>query len=333
MDIDKNDIQILASKIPKILVESLLTLLKRNPKASFAWFSIFVSYIFFPGILWFLIYTIPFIVLITAISIKTYISVHKARDAKKHEEPKDCKSPRKVQSAEDASDENRTYNEKHARSVRRRKSKVIFAESGQDSVQEKEAIYSTNFTHDLIDKRALLEETTKDILEVEANAVNDHVESSPSDVSLDFQSRFNLIMRSQAFGGLNTEGVSSKNTEDEGDEMREEERTANQGVEDDQKNLPDLGLSEIERNKRLENLIARRRAKKILTLPIRRAMMNMGHNDSHGQNIYPIVIHKSNPSSPRSDQFTPGPVSAPSASSNTPILLTFRMNHTRRGQI
>ncbi|XP_022853793.1 uncharacterized protein LOC111375226 isoform X2 [Olea europaea var. sylvestris] len=45
---------------------------------------------------------------------------------------------------------------------------------------------------------------------------------------------------------------------------------------DDQKNLMDLGTPEIERNKRLESLIARQKARKLFSLQVRRTLRNMG---------------------------------------------------------
>lgn len=65
-------------------------------------------------------------------------------------------------------------------------------------------------------------------------------------------------------GGDETKNESSEDPEDEDEEEAQENRNkAVEWTEDDQKNLMDLGLSEIERNRRLENLIARRRARKL----------------------------------------------------------------------
>ncbi|KAH0453027.1 hypothetical protein IEQ34_017351 [Dendrobium chrysotoxum] len=57
----------------------------------------------------------------------------------------------------------------------------------------------------------------------------------------------------------------TENQADEEDEEAQEEKDNNEAVvkwtADDQKNLMDLGSSELERNQRLENLIAKRRAR------------------------------------------------------------------------
>ncbi|PKA64044.1 hypothetical protein AXF42_Ash005056 [Apostasia shenzhenica] len=61
--------------------------------------------------------------------------------------------------------------------------------------------------------------------------------------------------------------VETENQADEEDEDPQEEKDKNEAVvkwtADDQKNLMDLGSSEIERNRRLENLMAKRRARKL----------------------------------------------------------------------
>ncbi|KAK4787207.1 hypothetical protein SAY86_011040 [Trapa natans] len=71
-----------------------------------------------------------------------------------------------------------------------------------------------------------------------------------------------------------SENLDAENENDENDDDGEEEsqagskgdasKSAITWTEDDQKNLMDLGTSELERNQRLENLIARRRARRIM---------------------------------------------------------------------
>lgn len=66
-------------------------------------------------------------------------------------------------------------------------------------------------------------------------------------------------------GSENHEVADDDNEEDDDDEGNKEEKrkSAIAWTEEDQKNLMDLGSSEIERNQRLENLILRRRARKM----------------------------------------------------------------------
>ncbi|CAH2060127.1 unnamed protein product [Thlaspi arvense] len=79
-------------------------------------------------------------------------------------------------------------------------------------------------------------------------------------------------------GDVETEVECSSSSSEE-EEEEEEEKDTNAVIvawtEDDQKNLMDLGTSEIERNKRLENLISRRRSRRLFLLAAERSLMDM----------------------------------------------------------
>ncbi|XP_042491269.1 uncharacterized protein LOC122071069 isoform X2 [Macadamia integrifolia] len=68
-------------------------------------------------------------------------------------------------------------------------------------------------------------------------------------------------------------------------EMEDETERLEDGIqplewtEDDEKNLMDLGTSELERNRRLENLIARRRATKLLRLAAEKDLIDFDNNE------------------------------------------------------
>ncbi|XP_074293871.1 uncharacterized protein LOC141621024 [Silene latifolia] len=72
--------------------------------------------------------------------------------------------------------------------------------------------------------------------------------------------------------GISSHSDTESQEEDENDEheTRESRNKVIEWTEDDQRNLMDLGSSEIERNKRLESLIAKRRARKLLSMQPRR---------------------------------------------------------------
>ncbi|KAL5580802.1 hypothetical protein UlMin_013244 [Ulmus minor] len=79
-------------------------------------------------------------------------------------------------------------------------------------------------------------------------------------------------------------------------EEEDEEDGGNKAVEwteDDQKNLMDLGLSEIERNKRLESLIAKRRARKLFRMQVEKALVESKTNPP--SQIAPIFVARTNP--------------------------------------
>ncbi|KAL0697403.1 hypothetical protein Bca4012_053525 [Brassica carinata] len=81
-------------------------------------------------------------------------------------------------------------------------------------------------------------------------------------------------------GGGETEVECSSSSSSEGEEEEEEETSREDKkiiawTDDDQKNLMDLGNSEMERNKRLEHLITRRRTRRQVLLAAERSLMDM----------------------------------------------------------
>ncbi|CAL5202477.1 unnamed protein product [Lathyrus oleraceus] len=76
--------------------------------------------------------------------------------------------------------------------------------------------------------------------------------------------------------------------EDEEDE--EDVKNTIEWTENDQKNLMDVGNSEIERNKRLENLIARRRASKLLKLQVENGLVDK--KSMTPSSMKPLVVNR-----------------------------------------
>ncbi|KAF5473139.1 hypothetical protein F2P56_009775 [Juglans regia] len=90
----------------------------------------------------------------------------------------------------------------------------------------------------------------------------------------------------------------------------DESKSAIKWTEDDQKNLMDLGTSELERNQRLENLIARRRARKNMRLMAEKNLIDLDGADLFF-NVPPISTARHNPFDLPYDSYDP-PGSAPS---------------------
>lgn len=82
--------------------------------------------------------------------------------------------------------------------------------------------------------------------------------------------------------------------EDEEDAQEDKTKSAITWTEEDEKNLMDLGSSEIERNQRLENLILRRRARKTTNLFAERNLIDLDSSDLPF-NIAPISTRRQNP--------------------------------------
>ncbi|KAI3772730.1 hypothetical protein L6452_03923 [Arctium lappa] len=103
------------------------------------------------------------------------------------------------------------------------------------------------------------------------------------------------------------------------DEDKESKRSDKEGeigsvitwTEDDQKNLMNLGTSELERNRRLENLIARRRARKTMRMQAEKNLIDLESADLPW-NIPPISTARNNPFDMSYDSNDNVPGSAPS---------------------
>ncbi|MBA0573561.1 hypothetical protein Golob_000830 [Gossypium lobatum] len=78
------------------------------------------------------------------------------------------------------------------------------------------------------------------------------------------------------------------------EDKEDESKSAIKWTEDDQKNLMDLGTSELERNQRLDNLIARRRARKNMRLMIEKNLIDV-NSANIPLNITPISTTRHNP--------------------------------------
>ncbi|KAJ7964137.1 Ulp1 protease family C-terminal catalytic domain containing protein expressed [Quillaja saponaria] len=89
-------------------------------------------------------------------------------------------------------------------------------------------------------------------------------------------------------GGFESE---SDNSEDEA--QNQDGNKAVKWSEDDQQNLMDLGISEIERNKRLETLIARRRERKLLKIQVQNGLIDL--KNVPPSQIAPLLIARTNP--------------------------------------
>lgn len=91
-----------------------------------------------------------------------------------------------------------------------------------------------------------------------------------------------LMQSSGAEGECDVAGTESEvdnleeaDDEDEEEEAQEDGENAMEWTEDDQKNLMDLGLSELERNRRLESLIVKRRTRKLCRMQAEKGLIDL----------------------------------------------------------
>nr|XP_016487755.1 PREDICTED: uncharacterized protein LOC107807829 [Nicotiana tabacum] len=311
MAMNSSDTKSLIWKHVKYSIEFSFTFAKKHPFVSSTLSFFILFYALSPSITWFFIYSLPLMFFFTILLI-VFFSIP---NFKHFERDVDSKPSRKICHVDKDHDNVNIDNKQkaflRARSVRRRKSKKHI-ETGAEELTQGSPFRIPFNDHDFVDKGALIEEKMKDIREVEVHSISDRAECSStssifknsgpeySDCSYEangkcFKSFSSIYERkTECFGDIENEGARNK---------------AVQWKEDDQKNLMDLGLSEIERTKRLESLMARRRARKMLSLQVRRSLMNIGCKETLAP-ISSILIPMNKSSS--TSQFSPTPGSAPS---------------------
>ncbi|KAL8027134.1 hypothetical protein ABFX02_14G075500 [Erythranthe guttata] len=312
MAVNANDVHICLCKILNYSWKTCVAISTAHPFASFSFLCLFVVYISFPSVFWFLIYSFPLVVSTCFIlSISSALGDgKKCRDNEREgeEEISDGNS----NFASDNSDNNTKKSYTRVHSVRRRRAKELKRDDNNNNnnnnnnkqhhkVEEKNAfITSTNFNlyDNIVDKKPLIEECAKEIRDVEVDDYSLLETTKSSSTSPHRQT----LLKEEFRDEKTTKKESLKNEESEEEEEEEE---------DDKKNVIDIGISEPERNKRLESLIARRRSRKLLSLQVRRTLMDIDKTDRPSQ-IASIVIPKSNIHSSLSSPFSPGPGSAPS---------------------
>ncbi|MCD7472441.1 hypothetical protein HAX54_013676 [Datura stramonium] len=111
------------------------------------------------------------------------------------------------------------------------------------------------------------------------------------------------------------EVADDENEDEEETQDKEDPKSAIIWTEEDQRNLMDLGTSELERNQRLENLIARRRSRKNMSLIDEKNLIDLINSD-FPSNMPPISTARQNPFDHPNDNYDLGlppiPGSAPS---------------------
>ncbi|CAL5426825.1 unnamed protein product [Camellia sinensis] len=311
MGLDVKNIQVCIWRVLHFFVVSSCTFAKKYPIFSGILLFFSILYMFLLPVFTFLVYTLPILIFIVVV-FRLIFRIHQQnlRNAKRIPSQK----PTFVEDnivVENSSTQPLPVIRRNVKE----KDKQVFMQEG---VEEKDLVFSAISNDDLVDKAALIEENPKEIREVKVDSVIDRAESliDASQGSMPGRGNVSEGMSDKSNGGggeLEVESSDDAEDEDE-EEAQEDGNKAVEWTEVDQKNLMDLGISEMERNKRLESLIAKRRARKLLSIQVRRTLMNMGSNDPCGQ-IASILIPKVNhfpPNSSGEAAVSPIPGSAPS---------------------
>ncbi|XP_061977202.1 uncharacterized protein LOC133698325 isoform X2 [Populus nigra] len=261
MGIDAKEFQAFMWGVAKFSINTCTALAQKYPFASGVLLSLLILYLFLPSVFFFLIYALPFLGC-TAVFIHYYLNTQRPKiqhgDERKEHGISSIESRRLLQ---------RNVNKNND-------------ESDAHAVKEEKGMVSPMISNDeLIGRTALAEEKPKIIMEEKESRALNSGESSSHNVSIGENiSELGQVPNPDAVScdgfneqptklqvGGEVELKSSSSEADDDDEEEESEKggeNAVQWTEYDQKNVMDLGNSEIERNRRLEMLIARRKARK-----------------------------------------------------------------------
>ncbi|GMI97162.1 hypothetical protein HRI_003385500 [Hibiscus trionum] len=272
---------------------------RRFPDISGFFIFVLVLYIFSPYVCLYFMYSSP-IVVFSAVYIRFYLKT-------KYPESHRLK---KQGSGERLSTDGKLLNTSNGPSLRpqksvRRNARMEVVEWDGKYREEKDVLFvRSSISDSLSSKTNFLEEGSKLIFDKVGSSSVEHGDGSPQDetgtdrtlgdpntIFANETSKPCRVLDDTFQGSLRTSprdggGELVVKNPDEACEAR------NKATEHDHKNYMDLGLTELERNKRLQSLIAKRRAKKLFRMAIEKTLMGI-HNVPPGQ-LASVLIAKNN---------------------------------------
>ncbi|EEF36717.1 conserved hypothetical protein [Ricinus communis] len=319
MGVDAKDIQVLMSRILKFSIDVLCRFVQKHPILSSVLLFLLVLYLFLPKVFLFLICSSPFLAC-AAVYIRFYLPSkgtkiqNDAKDGKKDSAVLEPEAADHVLSRNDASiAQSQTMSQRNVKE----KNKQLDARA----TEEKNVVSSVSPDIDSTGTSVLIEEKPDNGEIISRNvSVGEDSEafskaSKSSVTSLDGLEE----QAAKSEGGGGEAELESSSSEEEG-EAQKGTNKAVEWTEDDQKNLMDLGISELERNKRLESLIARRRARKLYKMNTEKIST---HVSTAQIPVAPVLVARGNlfgaPNDP--DEKIPG--SAPSLPTRNPFDLPY----------
>lgn len=311
MGLNARDIQLRLFIVLQASIKNSYTFMQKHPRISGALLVFFIIYIFLSYIYNLLVFLSPFLVC-TAIFVRIFWSSEQKHNTcvekKGEEEMVEAKNP--------------------PRMLKNGKRKVLYKYPSQNATSRRR-----NFTRKKLDVYGDLEEKAKDLSAVFCNEFtkkNTQIkgfdffekEIDSLDTKLPAKKLIEAPIKQALFSepsmlDLVTCGGQEKMKENREDEIKAQE-DSNKAIElkedHDQKNLMELKICGMESNKRLESLIARRRARKLLKLHIANGLIDM--KSVNPSQIEPLYVTRINPfDSPREFEGFNGiamPGSAPS---------------------
>ncbi|GLT31064.1 hypothetical protein SLA2020_058280 [Shorea laevis] len=305
MSLDVKGIRVLIWRIIRFFTNGFYKFVQKHPVVSGVLFVFFLLYLFLPSVFFILVLTSPVLV-----SVAFFIRVRlnsKRRNAARIEKEDSEKSS--VDSNNDGLKKCANPSFRSQKSVRRNVRKENVECDAQGNI-----ITLTNPLDEILGRNSLFKEKHTQVREgprssaledreAASNIANENNQAD-EDRSLLFdseESRSNPIWHDgfdkqsekvSGGGEAEVESMEDAEVEDE-EEVQEDGNKAVEWTEDDQKNLMDLGISELERNNRLESLIARRKARKLFRMAVEKSLMDM--DSAHPGQIAPIFVARSNP--------------------------------------
>ncbi|CAH2038675.1 unnamed protein product [Thlaspi arvense] len=259
MGVDAKDVGTLLWKILRISTNSVYTCVRKYPVVSSVSAVIFLLYTFLPWLFYFMLYSSPFIAC-SAFYIWNHLNFKPQKGYEVGTRKADLK---------------------HQRSVRRNARRKVEEvgkdwDSSQASEDERDKVILTTLYGEFPNSRKShkLQKLKKDrafLVSQEFSFEPSLKEETPSATGY-----VSVVDPSEMLtsGGGETEIECSSSSEGEEESIRDDKKVV-AWTEDDQKNLMDLGNSEMERNKRLEHLITRRRTRRLVLRAAERSLMDM----------------------------------------------------------
>ncbi|CAL9244134.1 unnamed protein product [Arabidopsis halleri] len=234
MGIDGKEIIVILWKILGYSMNMSIKFMRNHPILSGVSMFLLVLYIFLPTLLFFLIYSSP----VLACALVYAREKLGLRFSSSYSGPKkSCGGEKKCHL-------------KQQRSVRRNARMKVEEWDSQTSEEEKDKVILTSLYNDLLGRTPHFEESPKAL---ETNVVEEE----------DNEKEFLGEEGSRDLGHLNVEEPMVCNCE-----IKYGESDGKEEMKEEMSNVNEHGISEIERNKRLESLIARRRARRLFRLAL-----------------------------------------------------------------
>lgn len=301
MGIDARDVKVFVYRVLEFSMKTSYRFVQKHPYVFGIFSFFFLLYIFFPLIFIILVYSSPFLVFI-AVLLRTYWSSHQShiRSVNGDEKSSNVILQEKSKSAEDDVVVNRNDGSHlQGHTSRRRnvkeKNKELDIQTGKKeenenstgkiTMEEKEFHSSEHGESSFANMLAAegiqnVDDEHHALLDSESRS--EHISSDGAEQTRKFDN-----------SGIELEADNMEEAEDDDEEEAQEDgNKALEWTEDDQKNLMDLGLSELERNRRLESLIAKRRARKLFRMQAEKGLIDL---DSNPQGQIAPIVAKSNP--------------------------------------